>query len=58
MTLYKTFTDSRGKLDRVVIRELLLTLYIDFDYGGSIKLRNFYGDIEDVPKELSKHDFT
>ena len=58
MKLHKVYTCKSGVKSRIGIPDLVLVMYFEFKVPARNMLRQFYSDVEEFDRRVTKDDFT
>ena len=58
MKLHKVYTSRDGARTRVGIPDLVLVMYFEFEAPARNKLRQFYSNVKEFDRRVTKDDFT
>ena len=58
MKLHKVYTSKGGIKSRVGIPDLVLVMYFEFEAPARNKLRQFYSNVKEFDRRVTKDDFT
>ena len=58
MKLHKVYTCKSGIKSRVGIPDLVLVMYFEFEAPARNKLRQFYSNVKEFDRRVTKDDFT